>query len=108
VFGEVQGFLLHEKRLFQLPDEDEPVGGRNIFKVQQDALVGSAAAFPQDSLTQSGWISDEWRVAVADAKQSATGLQEKILPQQGGVLSDSISGVSQRAVITGGGLDLCG
>ena len=108
VLGEVQGFLLCEKGLLQLTDECNPVGRGRIFKIQKDALVGAAAAFPQDSLTECGWVSDEWCVAVADAKQSAPGLEKKILPQQGGFVSDSISCVSQRPMIAGGGLNLCG
>ena len=108
VFREIQRFLLCEEGLLQLTDECGPIGSGRFFEIQKDTLIGSAAAFPQDSLAECGWVSNEWCVAVADAKQSAPGLQKEILSQQGGFVSDSIGCVSQRPVIAGGGLNLCG
>ena len=94
------------ERVRQALGKDLPILTGRLLKIQHRAGVAPASAFPQHRAAEGIRVPDGGRLPVTDGQQPAPGLQQQILPQQGGPRSDAVRHMSQCPFIFGRGLGL--
>ena len=98
---DIEGAAGGGERLLQPLGKQLPVLPGRLLKVQYHAGIAPTAALPQYGGGEFFRILDQGRFPVTDGQQTALGLQQQTLPQQGGVLADPVGHMGKGSSVLG-------